>query len=664
MGLQDKNLNPPKDIAETVSKEAQRAEAFTRARRLTFGDDKTARVESDLFKKIDSWKKQTAAMRRRLVRLNELIEGVVEETNFPFEGASNITLHYAAGIQATFRSTFNRTMYQDPNLFTATTSGQTQLPAAGKEALEAAQNHTFASESNGLTTLKGLTNVIFRDGTGIVSGAWERRIEQGNDARIYTKASDFQVDYPDAATAGVEQAEYDGILDQFLIDPELELRVSFSYDFVQYDGTEYDIVPFANFVHWPVTSQSLSRMELYGKQFMLTESELKLRGKRGAYYAAAVERLCAAVSASGQRDEWSASRNFIEGLAPQLEENKPIECYSLVYKADLDGDSVPEKYIATFAFEAKVLLSIEKYPIRRNIDNCVPFRFVKRDGRFAGVSLLGDTEDLFRLMDGIHRNRNNVRALTVSPMFLADKNQKEEIDLGRNDNLIRPGVTFWVKDPQKEPLKQLVIQDLSRTNNDADEEERLTRYIELRIGATQALSGRESQADPRAPMGKTLALLNQANQRIDDYMDEVKESMPAIAELHNALYFQYGPEMTRFTVEKDGKPAAYEIPRSLFGTLGVRWELKRRSVTLSPEFSMARLSGLLQTYTGLLPLLMAGNPQAIEMWNRMVTISGEPDAQKLLMQPPPPGAAMIQQALAAAAGGQQQNGQKKQGATA
>lgn len=654
--IEEKQLNPPQDIAATVAKEARRIESFLKARKLNYGEEKVAKIERDLARKLDAWKKQTAPLKAKLVRWNDMIEGVVEDTNFPFEGASNITLHYAAGVQGIFKSTFNRTIYQDPAMFVArgeieatdeelqavdSTLGPEAVKASLKERVEQGMNHTFSELSNGLRTMKGGTNVCFRDGTLIIAGSWERRVERGNDARTYTDAESFQEDYPDALAAGVSEEEYGAILDKWLTEPEFEFRASFDYDFVAYDGPEYDIVPLAHFVFYPVVSPTIKRMEMYGKGFYLTLDEIKIKAKRGEFYPNAAERIEKA-GQKQQNDSWSASRNYIEGLAAKSEENKPTECYRLVYKADLDGDGIPEKYILTYALEHKVLLSMEKYPIRRNIDFCVDFRFLRRDGRFLGVSLVGDTEDLFLMMDTIHRHRNNVRTLVTSPIFLADDKYKETIDLGRGENVFRPGMTLWVKDIDKS-IKQMELVNLTRDADNRDEEDLLNRYIELRIGASQGLSGQDSPTDPDAPMGKTLALLNQANQRIDDYADEFKESFPALGELHAALWYQFGPEMVKFTVDKDGKPTPTAVPRELFAAKGISWDLKRRSVTLSPEFSMQRLSGLMQVYANLMPLMMAGDTQAIEMWNRTVRVSGEPDSEKLLrsaqllLPPMPPG---------------------------
>ncbi len=54
-------------------------------------------------------------------------------------------------------------------------------------------------------------------------------------------------------------------------------------------------------------------------------------------------------------------------------------------------------------------------------------------------------------------------------------------------------------------------------------------------------------------------------------------------------------------------------------------------MTLTPEFALARLQSLFQTYAGMKQLLDSGDPIAVELWNRTVRNSGEPQAEKFLV---------------------------------
>lgn len=637
--MDDITFKAPKDIADTVEREAKRAGEKIVSKKLRWSEQRMGDIASDISKKYEIWKRQTMPLRRKLVRWNEMLEGVVQDTNFPFEGASNLTLHYAAGVASSFKATVNRTLYGDPDIFLL--RGEAGMDSKELDDLQDAQNHTFHTESNGLDTMKLGTIPCFRDGTLIISGTWKTNIELGNDQRIYTTAVDFANDYPDAESAGITEEAYQNVMDQFLVQADHRQRVGFQYKFVQFDGPEYEIIPLARFVLYPTYAQSIARAEMYGKEYEVSDQEIRSRGQSHEFYSKAVEIVLA--RANGMTiDEFAQSKNFIDGIMPNTDEKKPIKLVDLVYKCETGEDGVLGKYLVTFAPEAKVILSIEPYPLRRNLDFCVDFRFQARENRFIGVSLMGDTEDLFLFMDTIHNHRNNIRMLVTAPILLANKNQKEEIDLQRSESLIRPGVTFWVTDVEKAPVKQLVLQNLDQPGNSQDEENIIVRYIELRTGTTQGLSGRENPSDPRAPMGKYLAQLNQANMRVDDFIDEFRKGFSALGELNCSLYYQYGPDSVKWMVDKNGKPEQKEVNRNLFAAPGVKWYMRKRSTVFSPEMAMQRIGGLMQIYMQLFSLLQQQDSKAVEIWNRMVLASGEPDNEKFLIQPMDP---MMQQKM-------------------
>ncbi len=354
---------------------------------------------------------------------------------------------------------------------------------------------------------------------------------------------------------------------------------------------------------------------------------MKRKRNAGEYFQDGASRALAGITPE-ENDAWDRSLGYVEGIAPPTDrKDRAVRYVDGVCMLDLDGDGVTEKYLVRYEFESKALLSLVPHRLRRGIDAAVVFRLVRRENRLDGVSLIGDCEDLFQQIDTNVRHRNNVRTLTTSPIFLANKNYKEQIDLGRAENVVRPGVTYWVDDVDK-AIKQMEVQDLSSTGDNMDELMLYKQHVELVFGPTQGLSGQTAAGDKRAPGNKTIALLNQANGRIDDYLDEFFLSLPGLAELHAALLYQYsqGPDLS---FNRGGKMLSF--PTQILADPGLRWGAKRRSVQLTPEFALARLGMLQQLFTQSLGLLASGNPIAIEMWNRQVLASGEPNADKFLL---------------------------------
>jgi len=628
MNIISLETNPPKKYTDTIIKETDRAKALNKATNLNLSEKKRETIIKALCEKYETWRRQTKAMRQRLVELNDLLEGVVHETNFPFEDASNITIGYAGGLARTFRATFNNTAYKDPDIFAARTKNP-EVPKEEIDKIEEAVNYAFHSETNGLDILRLGTVPCFRDGTLIISGFWKREIEKCNDTKVYSNASEFLNDFPSAIEAGISDEEFEGLMDNFIVDPETEVLAKFQYDTVVNNGPKFEIIPLARFVYYPQYSETIKDMEMYGREYYLQEAKIREYSNTGEFYKKEADKLLLK-NRDSQVDTWSRAKNFIEGISNSDDKQHPFKLVDCVIKIDLDNDGVREKYVVTFCPEYKIILSFQNYFIRKNIDFCVDFRFIKREDRFLGTSLCADGQDKFELLDTIHRHRNNIRSLVTSPVLLANKQMKEDLDFLRPENLIKPGTVFWVNDPNSS-VKQLILQNFDQPGNSLDEENLISRYIEFTIGPTQALSGGDNKSDPRAPMGKTIALLQQANQRIDDYMDEFRKSMPELAKLLSALMTQHAAEKITYELEQSGEIKVKEVDRKLFEKTDIIWKAKRRSVTLSPEFAMQRLGGLMQVYAQLLPLIQQKDKIGVELWNRMVVASGEPSKEILMI---------------------------------
>lgn len=635
MSVEIRELTPPVDIRDGEAKAAARVERLLKLRLQRLSEGQVDRLEKHIGKKLKDARRETEPLRRKLVRYSDLLEGIVEETNFPFEGASNITLRAAAGLARTFEASFNPSIYQDPDLFAPDfepgTAQELKLDAKSIQVLQEGFNHSFSRKFNGLRVLKGGTIPAFRDGTFLVEGSWERKVERVSDQRTYKKYEEFVKDYPDPESAGLSSEEYSSILDYFLTDgPDAELIVRFFHDLVKFEGIEYRQLLRAKFFVYPSTTRHIEDAELYGGSFDLPKDEVKRRAKRGHYYEDGVRRALARRN-TPLTDQWDRNRLYVEGIATPSPESSPIRLCDLVIKYDLDKDGVLEQYHATVIAEQDFvfLVSFRPYDLRHNVPSVVPFRLVARDHAFDGISMVGDGEDLFNQIDTLFRHDNNVMMLTTSPIFLAQQDLKEQIDLGRAENIIRPGVTYWVPDISK-AITQLPVQDIAAASGDNNTKlSIISRFLEMLIGVSQGESGQQAPDDPRSPARKTTLLLMQAGKRIDRCLDEWCESLPSIAKLHATLLYQYSPERSYSFEDRQGQVRKFDV--SILADSRLRWLARRRSVSLTPEFALNRLQMLFQSYAALRPLLLQGDPVAIELWNRTVRNSGEPQAEKFMV---------------------------------
>ena len=265
-------------------------------------------------------------------------------------------------------------------------------------------------------------------------------------------------------------------------------------------------------------------------------------------------------------------------------------------------------------------LRIERYGVWRNIPCIVPFRFIGRDDRALGVSFLHDGRDLFRELNALHRHRSNTRKLSDTVTLVLPKSLKEDIDLGAEYAEFRPGMTLWVPDnlaADKYP-RQLQIHNLSRSADSLDEESLVVRYLDGLLGVSEGQSGRETQSDPRAPASKTAMLLQRADIRTEDLVEEWKRSVPDLLDLHVALYYQNAQAKLKFMQRAGGKHEESEIATAVLAEPKRRFVLKAVKPSLSPEFEMNRIAAMTAMAFQLqLPIKMKPDI-VIQAWNDYV----------------------------------------------
>jgi hypothetical protein len=177
----------------------------------------------------------------------------------------------------------------------------------------------------------------------------------------------------------------------------------------------------------------------------------------------------------------------------------------------------------------------------------------------------------------------NTEAITLAPIFKGKKTAKEDFDPEAEENQVKPGVTWWLTEPDAFGPINIGQKDTSQS---AMRRQEIIRYSEMEIGPTQLLSGRESPTDPNAPGNKTIALIQQSNMRIEDYIKEFKNGFDQVGDLVFSLYYQFGPGILEFD-RRDAKDGAGSLKRE---DLKKRPKMHMRGVTanLNPEAEMAK----------------------------------------------------------------------------
>ena len=582
-------LNPPDNEATAkMRREVREAESYNTASKLPLGPKKLKQLENIVNSNYRSWDEAYGNVREELKTLNRMMEGAEDPTEFPFgaDKSSQIDLRLPAEKFRSLRANFRRAVFSSPQLITAIIKPGSDFDQGDRNKLEAALNWSMSETCNLADTLKDTDLPCFRDGMALVYGEFMREVERGVDCKVYSSAEDFQSDYPDHKTAGCSEEEYDEIL-QTLLDPnqETEVRVEYEIDFLSKYGPDYTLFPLINFIHFPFYVPSISDLNIYGYAYKEPRHKFLEKRRRGYFYAEAVEKINDKFESTRYEDDWDAERDAVEGISS---DQKDAYLFArIIVKADLDGDRRVETYSVIYWPEKERVLRAERYRVRRNIPCIAGFKFIGRDGRMSGVSLLKDGKDLFGEINAIHRHRSNRRRLTDGVTIIAPDSMKQALG---DDYMFMPGGVLWTPDElfkNGQLPRQLVLQSIS---DDSRQDEAMSiRFLEGLLGPSMGMSGQEDPSDPSAPGNKTAMLLQQANYRVADYVDEWRRSIPAVVALHTALLYQNASSKIPFRNiygEED------DIDTSMLVSDFVKWSLKPNGIPFSPEAEMSRIANV------------------------------------------------------------------------
>jgi len=617
-------LAPPPDEADLHDGQVANVKQMFRARKSRISRAKRRTIDKNIRKWYEEWERNTSSLRAKSAELNEFLEGKDEAVDFPFgpESSSSIDVRLAAGYARTARAQFNKAIFSDPTR----TYIMLKTPGVERQDLnrvELGVNYTAEYESNLNEVLKDSYIPIYRDGTYLIHGRWERRIEHGHDFRSYYTPQEFQADYPSFEDAGISEDDYEEIL-LHLHSDGAEVHTEYELDFVAKNGAHYTGFPLAKFIFWPMHEQHMDRLNLYGYTMSESSSQFDMKAKMGYYDADVVEvvKKKSPEYRKMQIDSWDARREAIEGIGQTDSQAITYRLAWFVYTADLDNDGIVERYVIIYDLDKYRSLRIEPYTVRRNIPCVVPLRLIRREGRFLGVSLLGDSEHLFREINALHRHRSNQRRITDSVTLILPEGLREHVDLGAEYASFRPGTPMWVPDQYMHPNmspRQLQIQDTSQTRGSVDEEGLIQRYLDMLLGTSQGQSGRESAQDPSAPASKTAMLLQRADLRTEDFADEWARTIPELIDLHRAIYFQNAGKEVKVMAKSGEEMIERNIPTRLFSDPRIRGALKPIKQSLAPEIEMQKMAALAAAAMRFVIPMQSKPEILIHLWNDYVS---------------------------------------------
>ena len=594
---------PPQELEEQQEQSEEISARFKR-RAITLSPEKKAELEMELYWIINDWKDSRTGLNAKLREWNDLYENVTTVTDSPWPGAASLSVPLPKIKAREIKSTINRnTMRPVPFLMTKYAGPQENLEKSSGfvKDIENFVEDKMRYATNVHQTLKECIIPTLRDGTCVPQILWDTDIERVTDFKMYTPEEkgydEFVKDYPTAEAAGVSEERYSNILAKLTNGVKHEIQ--YEYDMVKYDGPKAFLVGLVDFVHWPVFETDIENTLCHGKRIWWKDYDLERLHQMGKFpNQEDVESILKTQGDIHDDESLTASRDSIEGITREQNKAREFEGYELVYKTNLETDpkkkmvEPKQKYLIYYHFKTKKILRIEKYPIRKGKINYFPLRLIPRENRLLGISLIDDIADLAIEASIIHRQRINSRTITHVPSFKAKEGTKGYFDPQRAELRFRPGVVFWMTDPND--VQQFDIRPVDLSGS-VDEELLLFQLIDLVTGSSSGLSGQSNPMDPRAPARKQAEQLRQSANRIDDYVDPLLIPFARIGEFMLDLYYQYGEDELRyFVTNEDGLRLQQVMSRSKLFNPNVVFHVTGTSVFMNPEQEFGRMGEVYQ----------------------------------------------------------------------
>lgn len=528
-----------------------------------------------------------------LAHWNDMAEGIAQPKDFPWQDASNLFVPITEIHLNNIHAQARQTLLKGDQLAYVKQVGFNGSAEAAQKA-EKFLNYKCLQEIPLVDRANQLIWATLRDGTGIGQVQWVVRKEKIHRIVDFKDANEFLSKYADAEAAGMSEKQYAKVLDKLNSGKPAALVIQ--KDEITYRGPSVTTVQLSDFLMAPMTSVRTEMARLVGKRFEMMESDLRRAEEQWDWQQ--IDKVLKRQSV-GLTDLSTTLKDSIEGIYRKSSERGAYVLADGIFRTDLDGDGIDERYLFVYHPQTKTLVDFRYYPYLHGRDCFVPIRCKKRPGRFLGRGKCQQLDDLNSEINTQHNQRIDSRTISTVPTFKALNSAKGALgfDPTRPQTRFRPGGIIWLMTMTDVEQFKITQTDMGET---LQEESTLFSLADQLTGSSQLRSGKETKADPRAPAAKVNMLLNQSNIRMDDDFEEMagsaidNEGFNAILTQILELYHQFHdpdldaiPEMAdngNAKMDANGVPQKVPISRS---DLEVRGKLKvmlaKTSSAMNPD---------------------------------------------------------------------------------
>lgn len=598
-------------------------------RPISLSEDQRLSLVRYIEERLKAYSDDTASLMSLIQRWNDLVENVVPPKTTPWVGASNLSIPLVTNHMLDLHAHLRRQVLEQRRIWV----GESDDP---EEAFAIPDMEAFANWAanvqlnDGLTLKDKLSDVLWlaaRDGLSVLQLDWSEQFDHSWDVDFFTTVEDFLARFPSAKESGISEDRYQTLIRRLIDDGRL--MVESSLEEKVFDGPRAGVVELQDFAYWPLTATSITptSVSLVGKKFRVRVDDIKRRQQAGLYYPELGEEDVKPETETLNNPLKQQQAN-IEGISSD-ERISPDGrgMWELAVRFDLLNTGTEQLYHVVFDPTAHLLRRVARWPMVKSRLIWIPFVIRRRANRLLGFSVPALLEDLKREIDTQHNQRIDSRSISTVPSFKAKNELKNVFDPSRSDSRFKPGFVLYLDNFADVDQFQIRPTDLGES---IQEEANLFGLADRMTGVGSLRSGAVQQEDKRAPATKTLALLGQADIRLDDYVKDIRPAMEQVIRHVFELYYQYGPDQITFGIEDStGAIVKKEISRAKFRLQNTRLRFVLSSSDENADREFQELSG---KYAVLLQSPVAAQNAALqkEVWKTLLMKSRVPNRKRLL----------------------------------
>lgn len=509
---------------------------------LELSEAQERKVKRILKREIEAWESDTAEQKEILEHWYNLSEGVIEETNWPYEGAFETHIGLIEIYLKVYHSIERRSILGSENIWYAEIEpGFDDLQDALPE-IENMMNYKARAEWNIEEMLPESFSCANRDGLSGLMIPYVIDVEHVEDKVVISNEIEFLQEFPDPQELGEDYQTLLNIV-QTQATEEAPLEIPIEYDKVQYEGPKAYLVERANLVTFPASARSLDKEYCrgWGQKFEIQRDEVRRKMDEGEWHEQACEDFLSktAKRSTNYSSDYESNKETQVGISRSHQAGShPF--YELVYRMRMESKKEERKYHFVYDKEHDLLMMSKIYVY--NVDILALFRIEKRANQLDGKSVVGQLEFLNEALDLNFNQRFQSREITNVPSFKAKSDlQKgpDGFDPEAEENQWRPRVIFWLRDP--EAFQQFQVQPIDQSNS-LQEDQNIFRIASWIMGIDVSLfSGQTPTDDPSAPGNKTSMLISMGNLRMEDPLAELRYGVEQVGTICLSHLYQFGP---------------------------------------------------------------------------------------------------------------------------